>query len=265
LTPQKAPKHAQKGLPASKPPFLAVIGLGYLLVLVSSGTFLAILFFNDRPSPVEFDVARTDGMTWIELEKLYAETVLSVDHLAIKAEHRLDMVMIYNFSTLPIQVTVTNEGNLTLPDFMVQVLIEDQTGHIRGVGSAALRVSAADERVAEKVFLYNVPALLRGQELRIHVLSMIQKATIVMDKQLLLVRTFPRLEEPELPRILLFFLTFSALPVSVFLPSTVKQRAENWWRRMCESNYYTMVLLMLFFTIALAGYWDYVCKVLSFF
>ena len=244
------------------PRTLTVIGLGYLLVLVGTATFSTVLIANTMPSTTQYNVVPIDGRTWTDWEESYAQNPVAVD-LTIEVEHKLEMAMIYNFSTIPIEVVVTNLGNLTLPDFEVWVLIEDQTGHIRGTGGDSPKVSATGELIVRALFIYNVPAVLRGQELRVHVVSMIQR-TLVVDKKLLLVRTFPSIEGKELPRILLFFLTFSALPVGVFLPANMKQRAEGWWRRVLEKSPSAAVLSVSLFVIVLVVYWDYVCKVLCY-
>lgn len=250
----------QRQLRASKPSVLAMIGFGYLLVLISTLAFLAILGINSTASAARFDVRSMDGRTWVDWEREYAESAVAVG-VTVEADYRLDMA--YNFSILPILVRVTNDLNVTIPSFEVLVLVEDNTGHIRGSGGESPKVSFPGERVSEIVFFYNVPVILRGQELRIHVVSFIQQ-TMVVDKKLLAVRTFPSLEAKELPRILLFFLTFSAMPVSVFLPPTLKKRAEDWWRGMLEKDLRVVVLLILLFAIGLAVYWNYVCKVFCF-
>ena len=171
--------------------------------------------------------------------------------------------MIYNFSTIAIEVTVRNVGNLTLPDFCVQVLIEDETGHIRGTGSDSPRVSATGERLVRTLFLYNVPVVLRGQELRIHVVSVIQR-TLVVDKKLLQVRTFPSLEEKELLRVLFFFLTYSSPPVAVFVPLNLKQRVDEWWRKTLEKRPHIAALLLIVVGLAFVVYWDFVCQAFYF-
>lgn len=253
------PKRRQ--LHASKPPVFGTIGLGYLLFLISTSAFLLIvLYFSSTPSATQFDVTPRDGRTWIDWEREYAQTANPVG-VMIEADHRPDMT--YNFSIVPIHVTVINERNVTIPSFEVQVLVEDDTGYIRGFGRKSLKVSADGERISGAVFLYNAPIALRGQELRIHVISVIQQ-NMTVGKQLLVVRTFPNLERKEFPRTLLFFLTFSTLPVSVFLPRTVKNRAEDWWRRMLEKDLRVVDILIVLFAIGLAVYWDYVCKVFCF-
>jgi hypothetical protein len=243
--------------------FLAVMGLGYLLILISTLPFLAILQVNSKPSEAPFDITHVtpmDGRSWVDWEREYAETTVPVG-VTTEADYRFDMA--YNFSMLPIHVRVTNDWNVTIPSFAVLVLVEDNTGHIRGSGGAAPKVSAHAAQISEEVFIYNVPATLRGQELRIHVISFIQQ-NMTVGKQMLMARTFPNLEMRELPRILLFFLTFSTLPVSVFLPPTLKKLAEDWWRLMLEKDLRAAILLIVFFAIGLAVYWDYVCKVFCF-
>jgi hypothetical protein len=239
---------------------LAVISFGYLLILISTLAFLAIVGINSTSSAARFDVRPIDGRTWVDWETEFAESPVPVG-VTVEADYRLDMA--YNFSILPIHVTVTNDLNVTIPSFEVLVLIEDSTGYIRGFGMESPKVSFPGERVSQVVFFYNVPVILRGQELRIHVISLIQQ-TLAVDKKLLLVRTFPNLEMKELPRILLFFLTFSTLPVSVFAPPALKKLAEKLWRQMLEKNLRVALLLIVLFTIGFALYWNYVCKVFSF-
>jgi len=250
----------QRQLRASRPSVLAAIGFGYLLILISTLVFLAILHVNSTAASARFDVRPMDGRTWVDREREYAESAHEVG-VAIEADYRFDMA--YNFSILPIHVRATNLLNVTIPSFVVSVLVEDNTGHIRGYGAESLKVSFPGERISEIVFLYNVPVILRGQELRIHVVPFIQQ-TIAVDKKLLAVRTFPSLEARELPRILLFFLTFSAMPVSVFLPPTLKKRAEDWWRGMLEKDLRVAVLLIVLFAIGFVVYWNYVSKVFCF-
>jgi hypothetical protein len=72
--------------------------------------------------------------------------------------------MAYNFSILPVHVRATNVLNVTIPSFVVSVLAEDNTGHIRGYGAKSPKISFPGERVSEIVLLYNVPVALRGQD-----------------------------------------------------------------------------------------------------
>ena len=248
---------------------LATLGLGYLLLLLSVLAFSAVCCVFDHTSlatgidATNIVVHPMDDVTWVEWEKQYAENRILSGYVPMEAKHPLGMSMIYNFSIVPIYVRTTNEENVTYPSFEVSVLVEDETGHIRGYGSARPEVSASGARVVETVFLYNVPDLLRGQELRIHVVSMIQRR-LVVDEEYLTVRTFPRIEWMELPRILLFFLAFSTLPVSAFLPSTLKRRAEGWWRLMLKKGPRVVILVILLSWIAFIAYWDVVCKMFSF-
>jgi hypothetical protein len=130
-----------------------------------------------------------DGTTWIEWENQYAARVPPIPDLAIEAKYQ--PCMVYNFSLVPIEVTVRNVGNVLLHDFQMLVLVEDETGHLRGSGGASPKVSATGEKIIQQNFLYYVPASLRGQELRIHVVSRIQQ-TMVIDKKLVLFQNIPR-------------------------------------------------------------------------
>lgn len=181
----------------------------------------------------------------------------------MEAKYPVVVGMIYNFSLVPIYVRTVNEGNLTYPSFELNVLVEDETGYIRGYGYARPKISASSARVVQTMFLYNVPDALRGQQLTIHAVSIIQ-GSLVVDEQHFEVRTFPNIELTELPRILLFFLTFSTLPVTAFLPNALKQRFEDLWRRVLEKGPRVVALTIILFMIAFVIYWDAVCKFFSF-
>jgi hypothetical protein len=232
---------------------------------VSAGAFLIILCVNNGPSAAQSNVSPIDGTTWIEWESRYAEGVPPFSDLVIEAKYRFCMAMVFNFSLVPIQVTVRNEGNLTLRDFVVLVLVEDETGHIRGNGGASPIVSATGDKVVEENFLYNVPDLLRGQELRIHIVSRIQE-TMVIDKKLVLVRTFPVPDWSEAPRMFLFFLTFTTLPVGLgtFMPPRLKRRAERWWLQSLRGNGVMPAVLLVCIAVLLAMYWNIICKMFYF-
>jgi hypothetical protein len=233
--------------------------------LASAGAFLIILYVNNGPSAAQSNVSPLDGVTWIEWERDYAEGVPPFNDLVIEAKYRLCVAMVYNFSLVPIQVTVRNVGNVTLRDLVVVVLVEDETGHIRGSGGASPSVSATGDKVIEENFLYNVPVLLRGQELRIHIVSSIQQ-TMVIDKKLLLVRTFPGPDWSEAPRMLLFFLTFTSLPIGLgtFVPPGLRRRAEHWWLRSFRGNELIPAVLLVCLVVLLAVYWNIICKMFYF-
>jgi len=224
-----------------------------------------ILHVNNGPSAAQSNISPIDGTTWIEWEKRYAEGVPPFNDLVIEAKYRFCMAMVFNFSLIPIQVTVRNVGNLTLRDFVVFVLVEDETGHIRGSGGASPNVSATGDKVVEENFLYNVPALLRGQELRIHIVSRIQE-TMVIDKKLVLVTTFPVPDWGEAPRMFLFFLAFTTLPVGLgtFMPPLLKRRAERWWLQSFRGNGVMPAVLLVCIAVLLAVYWNIVCKTFYF-
>lgn len=248
----------------------SAIGMGYLLLLITTATFVAVcLYFDHAPStksldPKHIDITPIEGIAWTDWEKSYAENVVPAD-LTIEAEHTWWTATNYNFSTIPIEVTVTNVGKLTFQDFYVLILIEDDTGHIRGTGGDSPRVSATGERVTRSLFIFNAPEDLRGQELRVHIIPTIQQQTLVIGKPLLrFVRTFPSTQQRELPRILLFFFAFSTLPVGVFLPPPLRRHLEGWWRRKLENDSGVVILLIILSLLGSFVYWDIVCKVFCF-
>jgi hypothetical protein len=247
--------------------------LGYTLILLITVAFVVVALSNSRfDSTVSSDVVMASFAD-------SRNTIFGYENrtnpfrtdLSLNASSCTRCDFFSNFSMLHFQVSMTAPRNETIPNPIVEVFIEDQSGYVVGYGSTLSDSSPFwkptpggnkmfSSSVPPVIFGYNVPPVLRGQMLQVHVQWFEEGFKVLIGTGKFTVKTFPNLNLIEVPRVLLFFFAFSTLPVSTFVPSPWKNKIETCLNQTYLNHRHRFLVFMIALFLGSVLYWNCVCK-----
>jgi hypothetical protein len=252
-------------------------GVGYALILLITVTFAAVVVSNSYfDAHVTADVVMSSNAnstnTELSFENPNSSSFPLIDrHANLRLDAGLcDWLNLFsNFSMQYFCVSITATDNETIQNPIVEVWIVDEAGFVVGYGNTVYDLSpfwhnhpggnkvfsAAPVTV---IFGYNVPSVLRGQVLQVHVWWNENGFRWLIGTKLFTAKTFPNLIEA--PRILFFFFAFSTLPVGTFLPARWKKKIDACLNSIYLNRRHQFSMLMVLAFLLFALYWNFVCK-----
>lgn len=250
-------------------------GVSYGLVLIVLAMFVPVGLLNNvnvsKSSDVVLNSFAESSNTLLNFE--YNTTYFPHSDLLMDAK-KCDLCdFVSNFSMLHFQVSITARMNETVRNPIVELLIESQAGYVVGVGSTLTdpmpfwQPTPSGNRDFSSVipvviiFGYDVPSVLRGQVLQIHVQLFEDGWRLLVWATTFTVKTFPNFI--DIPRVLLFFFSFGtlpALPANTFIPTRYRKKLETFLL-----HHHGVLLIVMVALLLISGiYWNYVCKVYCF-